>query len=105
MEFSSEYWYSFHYSDSEGYLIFCCHSVASTLKLIPAASFNSVRFIFLSIKSFLSLSWETGIAILRFQNHIVYIIAENTQVGKIIPQEREIWVDHHEIPISLKITH
>ena len=31
MGFSSEYWYSFHYSDSEGYLIFCCHDVASSV--------------------------------------------------------------------------
>ena len=29
MGFSSEYWYSFHYSDSRGYLIFCCHGVAT----------------------------------------------------------------------------
>ena len=29
MVFDSEYWYSFHYSDSRGYLIFCCHGVAS----------------------------------------------------------------------------
>ena len=28
MGFSPEYWYSFHYSDSRGYLIFCCHGVA-----------------------------------------------------------------------------
>ena len=34
MGFGSEYWYSFHYSDSEGYLIFCCHSVASKLRMI-----------------------------------------------------------------------
>ena len=31
MGFSSECWYSFHYSDSEGYLIFCCHDVASSV--------------------------------------------------------------------------
>ena len=31
MGFSSECWYSFHYSDSEGYLIFCCHGVASSV--------------------------------------------------------------------------
>lgn len=31
MGFSSEYWYSFHYSDSEGYLIFCCHDVATDM--------------------------------------------------------------------------
>ena len=28
MEFSSGYWHYFHYSDSRGYLIFCCHCVA-----------------------------------------------------------------------------
>ena len=28
MGFSSDYLYYFHYSDSMGYLIFCCHSVA-----------------------------------------------------------------------------
>ena len=29
MGFSSEYLDYFHYSDSIGYLIFCCHSVAT----------------------------------------------------------------------------
>ena len=34
MEFSSWYWDYFHYSDSRGYLIFCCHGVASKLRMI-----------------------------------------------------------------------
>ena len=34
MWFSSDYWYSFHYSDSRGYVIFCCHGVASNLRTI-----------------------------------------------------------------------
>ena len=44
MEFSSEYWYSFHYSDSEGYLIFCCHDVASSViySLIETAKENGL---------------------------------------------------------------
>lgn len=29
MGFGSDYWYSFHYSDSRGYLIFCCQNVAT----------------------------------------------------------------------------
>ncbi len=29
MGFSSDYLYYFHYSNSMGYLIFCCHSVAT----------------------------------------------------------------------------
>ena len=46
MGFSSEYWHSFHYSDSRGYLIFCCHGVAkekanqSPLTLVKS-SFNA----------------------------------------------------------------
>ena len=32
-EFYSEYWYFLHYSDSRDYLIFCCHGVASLLKI------------------------------------------------------------------------
>lgn len=31
MGFSSGYWHYFHYSDSRGYLIFCCHGVASSV--------------------------------------------------------------------------
>lgn len=34
MGFSSGYWHYFHYSDSRGYLIFCCHGVASKLRMI-----------------------------------------------------------------------
>ena len=34
MGFSSDYWYSFHYSDSRGYLIFCCHGVAKILRCL-----------------------------------------------------------------------
>ena len=34
MGFGSGYWHSFHYSDSRGYLIFCCHGVASKLRII-----------------------------------------------------------------------
>lgn len=34
MEFGSDYLDYFHYSDGMGYLIFCCHSVASKLRTI-----------------------------------------------------------------------
>ena len=33
MGFSSEYWHYFHYLDSRGYLIFCCHGVAKSPRL------------------------------------------------------------------------
>lgn len=32
MGFSSDYLYYFHYSDSIGYLIFCCHSIVTNHK-------------------------------------------------------------------------
>lgn len=31
MGFSSGYWHYFHYSDSRGYLIFCCQNVATNI--------------------------------------------------------------------------
>lgn len=36
MGFSSDYLYYFHYSDSMGYLIFCCHSVATIIWIYMA---------------------------------------------------------------------
>ena len=33
MGFSPDYLYYFHYSDSIGYLIFCCHTVAVAIAL------------------------------------------------------------------------
>jgi len=42
MGFSLEYWYSFHYSDSRGYLIFCCHNVASKLRMIYILQTNYI---------------------------------------------------------------
>ena len=34
MEFGLDYLYYFHYSDSRGYLIFCCHSVATIIQIL-----------------------------------------------------------------------
>lgn len=56
MRFSSEYWYSFHYSDSRGYLIFCCHSVAKLLSPIYTPSFSMFNQSFLNSSTTLSYS-------------------------------------------------
>ncbi len=37
MGFDSDYSYCFHYSDSKGYLIFCCHSVATETVFIGSS--------------------------------------------------------------------
>ena len=40
MGFSSRSWDYFHYSDSRGYLIFCCHTVAKVEIVTAAKSFR-----------------------------------------------------------------
>ena len=40
MGFSAEYWYSFHYSDGRGYLIFCCHGVANEVLPTPVPAMS-----------------------------------------------------------------
>ena len=40
MGFGPDYLYYFHYSDSMGYLIFCCHTVAKDAIVTAAKSFR-----------------------------------------------------------------
>ena len=64
MGFSSEYWYSFHYSDGRRYLIFCCHCVATDivyeLKSSVINSTKSQAFVYLAqISSNVSLIYAS----------------------------------------------
>ena len=45
MGFSPDYLYYFHYSDSMGYLIFCCHSVATSSEVLTPRSIDKLSLI------------------------------------------------------------
>ena len=58
MGFSSRSWDYFHYSDSRGYLIFCCHGVAMKATfdtvILPFRTANSNIFFF-ALRVFIGL--------------------------------------------------
>ena len=51
--FASEIWYSFHYSDSRGCLIFCCHRFTKAILVYQLYSCFSTMFDFLNNTFFL----------------------------------------------------
>ena len=65
MGFSSNYLDCFHYSDGLGYLIFCCHSVATHSTTFPHQKLESVSA-FLTLVFFLNKHFLILIVLLQY---------------------------------------